>query len=101
MWARNDKRIEELMEKDNQLFTEILNNYESQDDTLLALKREGEKIKNMCERFLEEGNTRLHIAYRRCLFLSKTLLIMWAVTAIAIIYSRFRYKHPGNNEISP
>ena len=100
MWARNDKRIGELMEQDNQLFIEILNNYESQDDTLLALKREGEKIKNMCERFLEEANTRLHIAYNRCLFLSKTLLIMWAITAIAIIYSRFRYKHQWNNEIS-
>ena len=100
MWARNDKRIEELMEQDNQLFIEILNNYESQDEALLALKREGEKIKNMCERFLEEGNKRLNIAYRRCLFLSKTLLIMWAVTAIAIIYSRFRYKHQWNNEIS-
>lgn len=100
MWARDDKRIGELMEQDNQLFIEILNNYESQDETLLALKREGEKIKNMCERFLEEGNTRLRIAYRRCLFLSKTLLIMWAVTAIAIIYSRFHYKRQWNNEIS-
>jgi len=100
MWARNDKRIEELMEQDNQLFIEILNNYESQDETLLALNGEGEKIKNMCERFLEEGKARLNILYRRCMFLCKTLLIMWAVIAIAIIYSRFRYKHQWNNEIS-
>ena len=101
MWARNDKRIEELMEYDNQLFTEILNNYESQDATLLALKQESEKINNMCERFLEEGNKGLNFIYSRCLFLTKTLLIMWVVTAIAIIYSRFRYKHQWNNELSP
>ena len=100
MWARNDKRIEELMQQDNQLFTEILNNYASQDEVHLALKKEGEKIKIMCERFLEEGNKRLDITYRRCLFLSKILLIMWAITAIAISYSRYRYKQQWKNEIS-
>lgn len=89
IWAHKDKRIEQLMEKDNQLFNEILNNYESQDDTLLALKRESGKIRNICEKFLEEGKKRLYITYRRCIFLSIILLIMWLFMAIAIVSSRF------------
>jgi len=85
MWAQKDKRIEELMDKDNQLFSEIINNYESQDNTLLALKREGGKIRNIAEKFLEEGNKRLYITFRRCTFLCTVLLIMWLITATAIV----------------
>ena len=90
MWAHKDKRIEELMEKDDQLFNEIMNNYESQDHTLLALKRESGKIRNICETFLEEGKKGLHITYRRCTFLSVILLIIWLSMAIAIVSTRFR-----------
>ena len=90
IWAHKDKRIEELMEKDNQLFNEIMNNYESQDDTLLALKRESGKMRNICEKFLEEGKKRLSITYRRCTFLSIILLIIWLFMAIAIVSTRFR-----------
>lgn len=90
IWAHKDKRIEELMEKDNQLFNEIMNNYESQDDTRLALKRESGKMRNICEKFLEEGKKRLSITYRRCTFLSVILLIIWLFMAIAIVSTRFR-----------
>ena len=90
IWSHKDKRIEELMGKDNQLFSEIINNYESQDQTLLALKRESGKIRNTCEKFLEEGKERLHLVYRRCTFLCITLLIMWLFMAIAIVSTRFR-----------
>jgi hypothetical protein len=90
VWARQDKRIEELMEKDNELFNKITKNYESQDHTLLALKRESGKIKDMCERFLKEGKKGLYITYRRCMFLTITLLIMWLLMAIAIVSTRFR-----------
>jgi hypothetical protein len=94
MWAHNDKRIEELMQRDNQLFSEILNNYASQDHTLLALDTESEKMKNICERFLEEGKKRLYITYRRCTFLSTTLLIMWLLMAITIVSTWPRTKGP-------
>ena len=90
MWSQKDKRIEELMEKDDQLFNEIMNNYESQDHTLLALEGESGKIRNICEKFLEEGEKRLHITYRRCMLLSITLLIMWLCMAIAIVSTMFR-----------
>ena len=90
IWAHKDKRIEELMDKDNQLFNEIMNNYESQDHTLLALKRESKKIRNICENFLEEGKNRLSITYRRCTFLSIILLITWLFMAIALVSTRFR-----------
>jgi len=90
VWAREDKRIEELMEQDNKLFDEIINNYEWQDNTILALRRESEKIENTGEKFLEEGNKRLQISYRRCTYLSITLLIMWLIMAVAIAGTRFR-----------
>jgi len=90
VWAHQDKRIEELMGKDNQLFNKIINNYESQDHTLLALKKESGKIKNISERFLEEGKKRLYITYRRCMFLTIILLIMWLIVAIAIVSAQFR-----------
>ncbi|MBW1716227.1 MAG: hypothetical protein JRJ77_10455 [Deltaproteobacteria bacterium] len=90
MWAHKDKRIEELMDKDNQLFNEIIKNYESQDQTLVALKRENGKIEKIGERFLEEGKKELYIIYRRCVFLCIILLIMWVIMAIAIVSARFR-----------
>ncbi len=90
MWSQKDKRIEELMEKDDQLFNEIMNNYESQDHTLLALEGESGKIRNICEKFLEELEKRLHITYRRCMLLSITLLIMWLCMAVAIVSTMFR-----------
>lgn len=90
IWAHKDKRIEELMEKDNQLFKEIMSNYEGQDDTLLALQRESEKMRDISEIFLEEGENRLSITYRRCTFLSIILLIIWMFMAIAIVSTRFR-----------
>jgi hypothetical protein len=90
MWSQKDKRIEELMEKDDQLFNEIMNNYESQDHTLLAVEGESGKIRNICEKFLEEAEKRLHITYRRCMLLSITLLIMWLCMAIAIVSTMFR-----------
>lgn len=90
IWAHKDKRIEELMEKDNQLFNEIINNYESQDHTLLALQRESGKMRNISENFLKEGDKRLYITYRRCMFLSVILLIIWLFVAIAIVSTRFR-----------
>jgi hypothetical protein len=90
VWAHEDKRIEELMEKDDQLFNEILTNYESQDTALVALKRESEKIKAIGETFFEEGNNRLRVTYRRCVFLCTTLLVMWVIVALAILTTRFR-----------
>lgn len=90
VWAHEDKRIEELMEEDNRLFNEILANYESQDNTLMALEREGEKIRAIGEKYMEEGNKRLGITYRRCVFLATTLLIMWAIVCLALFASRFR-----------
>ena len=89
VWADEDKRIEELMEKDDELFSEIMSNYESQDNTIIALKREGARIKDVGGRFFEEGNKRLNIAQRRCAFLSVTLLVMWMIVGIAVVFSRF------------
>jgi len=89
VWANEDKRIEELMKKDDELFSEIMSNYESQDNTIIALKREGARIKDVGERFFEEGNKRLNIAQRRCAFLSVTLLVMWMIVGIAVVATRF------------
>jgi hypothetical protein len=90
MWAHKDKRIEELMEKDNQLFNDIISNYERQDSALLALGTERRKIENIGETFLEEGQRQLHISHHRCMFLSITLLVMWAITGIAVAATMFR-----------
>jgi hypothetical protein len=89
VWANEDKRIEELMKKDDELFSEIMSNYESQDNTIIALKREGARIKDVGEKFFEEGNKRLNIAQRRCAFLSVTLLVMWLIVGIAVVATRF------------
>ncbi len=90
MWAQHDKRIEELMEKDDKLFKAILNYYKSQDDIFPALKKEGGKIRNAAEKFFEEGNRKLYLISHRCVFLSTTLLLMWLIMAIAIAVTRFR-----------
>jgi len=90
VWAQDDKRIVELMEKDNQLFEEILNNYAGQDHTLLGLRRESGRMKDIGQTFFEEGNKALYVIHRRAGFLSTTLLVMWAVVATAIIATRFR-----------
>jgi hypothetical protein len=89
LWADKDRRIEELMEKDNRLFNEILANYESQDNTLMALERESGRMKAIGEKYLEEGNKGLGIAHRRCVFLSTILLIMWVIVCFALFASRF------------
>lgn len=89
LWAQNDKRIEELIEKDNHLFNEIIYNFKGQDNSLIKLKKEIEKIKNMADKFMEEGNKKIDIIYRRCEFLSIILLIMWLVTAIPVAAIRF------------
>jgi hypothetical protein len=90
LWAQEDKRIEELMEKDDQLFNSIMNNYESQDNAIIALKNESARIRDMGERFFEEGNKKLNITQRRCAFLSITLLVMWIIMGLAIVSTRFR-----------
>jgi transcription initiation factor TFIIIB Brf1 subunit/transcription initiation factor TFIIB len=90
VWAHDDKRIEELMGKDDELFNEILSNYQSQDNTMLSLKRESRRIQNIGERLFEEGNNGLKIIQRRCAFLSVTLLVMWMIVGIAIVSTRLR-----------
>jgi len=90
VWAHEDKRIEELMEKDDLLFNEILSNYESQDNTLLALGRESRKIMAIGEKFIEVGNESVGITYRRCAFLCTILLVIWTIVGLAILASRFR-----------
>jgi hypothetical protein len=90
VWAHGDKRIEELMEKDDKLFSEILNNYASQESTLIALDGESARIRDVGNKFIEEGHNRLHIVDRRCIFLSNSLLIIWAIMAIAIVSAVFR-----------
>ena len=89
IWAQNDKRIEELIEEGNHLFDKIIYNFKGQDSSLIKLERETGKIKNMADKFMEEGNKKLDIIYRRCEFLSIILLIMWLVTAIPVAAVRF------------
>ena len=90
MWAQHDKRIEELMEKDDKLFKTILDYYKSQDAIFPALKKENRKIRNAAGKLFEEGNNRLGLIYYRCVFLSITLLLMWLIVALAIVVTRFR-----------
>ncbi|NVL90479.1 MAG: hypothetical protein HWN69_05710 [Desulfobacterales bacterium] len=90
MWAGEDKRIEELMDKDDHLFAEIISNCESQDHTLNALKRESKTIRRIGERFVEEGNKKIYIACRRCMFLSTIFLIVWLIMAVAVTATWFR-----------
>jgi hypothetical protein len=90
MWARHDKRIDELMGKDDKLFRTILNCYKNQDAIFPALKKENRKIRNAARKLFEEGNKRLYLIYHRCVFLSITLLLMWLVVATAIVVTRFR-----------
>lgn len=89
VWAHGDKRIEELMEKDDELFGEILSNCESQDNTVISLRRESAKLKSIGVRLFEEGNKQLGVAQRRCAFLSVTLLVMWIIVGAAIVFTRF------------
>jgi hypothetical protein len=89
MWAHKDKRIEELMAKDNLLFNEIINNYEGLDNALLSIKRERDKIREVADKFLEKGQKRLDTINRRCTFLTTMLLAMWLVTGGVVITVRF------------
>jgi len=84
IWAQKDKRIEELMSKDNLLFNEIIKNYEYQDNTLRALKTEGKKVKNIAEKLWEKGGMELYTIYRRCAFLCVILLIVCLIAAVPI-----------------
>lgn len=84
IWAQKDKRIEELMSKDNLLFNEIIKNYEYQDNTLRALKTEGKKVRNIAEKFLKKGGMGLYTIYRRCAFLCVILLIVCLIAAVPI-----------------
>lgn len=90
MWAQHDKRIDELMEKDDKLFKTILNNYQNQDATFPALKKENRKIRNAARTLFEEGNKRLYLIYHRCVFLSITLLLIWLIVGTAIVVTRLR-----------
>jgi hypothetical protein len=85
IWAQEDKRIDELMGKDNLLFNEIIKNYEYQDNTLHSLKIEGKKIRNIAKKFLEKGSMGLYTIYRRCAFLSVILLIVCLIAAVPIV----------------
>jgi CHASE3 domain sensor protein len=89
MWAQKDKRIEELMAKDNQLFNEIINDYQGLDSALASIKTEREKITTIAEKFLEVGKKRLHTINRRCAFLTTILLVMWLVAGVVVITTRF------------
>lgn len=84
IWAHKDKRIGELMNKDDQLFNKIIKNYEYQDNTLHALKMESKKVRNMAEKFFEKGGMGLYTIYRRCAFLSVILLVVCLIAAIPI-----------------
>lgn len=90
VWAHEDKRIEELMQRDDALFNEIMANYESQDNTLAALKKESKRIKKIGQTFFQEGNKGLRMIHRRCVHLSTVLLIMWIIMAVAIVSTLFR-----------
>jgi len=90
MWAQHDKRIDELMGKDDKLFKTILNCYKNKDAIFPALKKENRKIRSAAGRLFEEGNKRLYLIYHRCVFLSITLLLMWLTVAIGIVVTRFR-----------
>lgn len=97
IWAQKDKRIGELMDKDNYLFKDIVKNYKYQDDTINALKKESDKIINMADNFLERGSQGLYTIYNRCAFLSVMLLIVWLVIIIAIAVSLFYDKRDAGN----
>ena len=89
MWAQKDKRIEELMAKDIQMFNEIISNYEALDEALVAIEAEREKINTIANAFLEEGQKKLLTINRRCVFLSTVLLVMWLTTGAVVIGIRF------------
>jgi uncharacterized protein YoxC len=89
MWAQKDKRIEELMEKDIQMFKAIINNYQSLDDALSAIEKERGKIKTIADAFLEEGRKGLYTINRRSVFLSAVLLVMWLTTGTVVLSIRF------------
>jgi hypothetical protein len=88
LWAQNDQRIQELIDEDNQLFEQIVANYEGQDHTLLLLEKERVRIKDMANGFLEKGGQGLYVSYRRCAFLVTVLLTMWLIMGCAIVVTR-------------
>ncbi len=78
-----------MIKKDNYLFDEIVSNFEGIENIRIKLKKEVEKIENMADRFIAEGNEKLSTIYHRCKFLCIILLIMWLVTAIPVAAVRF------------
>jgi hypothetical protein len=88
LWAQNDQRIQELINEDNQLFDQIVANYEGQDHTLLLLEKERSRIRDMADSFSVEGNQGLRTSHRRCAFLSSVLLLMWVIVGCAIVATR-------------
>ena len=92
MWAQKDKRIEELMEKDTELFNQTIKNLHNENNTLLALQKEREKIQTLTKRFMDKEKRSLNIASRRSRFLCLMLAIMWLVTGLAVVVGRFGEK---------
>ncbi|MDY6950714.1 MAG: hypothetical protein SWE60_04320 [Thermodesulfobacteriota bacterium] len=88
MWAQNDQRIQELIGEDNQLFDQIVANYEGQDHTLLLLEKERSRIRDMADSFSAEGNQGLQMSHRRSSFLVVVLLLMWVIVGCAIVVTR-------------
>lgn len=89
MWARKDKRIEELMARDNQLFQKIIQNYESLDNALVAMRGERGKIQKIADKLMEEGHKRLRSIRRRSVFLTTMLLLIWLITGVVVASIRF------------
>ena len=85
-------RIQELMTKDNALFEQIRENRGHQDNTLLSLRREREKVAGLATAFMEEERKGLEVASRRARFLCIMVLIIWGAAGLTGMISRFRKK---------
>ena len=90
VWSNRDKRIEKLINKDDQLFSAIIKNYKTQDDTLVAMKRELQKIRRIADVIIERCDKKLKVSLRRSSFLIVILLFMWLTSGAAILITRFR-----------
>ncbi|HEC49857.1 MAG TPA: hypothetical protein ENI40_01705 [Candidatus Desulfofervidus auxilii] len=85
MWAEGDKRINELMDKDSELFEEIVSNYEQMDKILELMKKEIKKIEDIGYCICKATQQKIDFAYKKLQILLTTLLVLLILGGIELI----------------
>jgi len=85
IWAEGDKRINELIDKDNKLFKDILSNYEQMDKTLELMRKEVRKIEGAIHCIYKATQHKIDFAYKKLQILLITIVVLLILGGIELI----------------